>query len=87
MLLKLPEAQYQDCVRLKRVFFSFCKSLSDEVEAVFCENFFYKVCFVGRLLESAFQSLFDHSRQSLLELLNISNVFVCFHLNIQLELV
>ena len=38
MLLKLPEAQYQDCVRLKRVFFSFCKSLSDEVEAVFWES-------------------------------------------------
>ena len=39
-----------------------------------CENFSHKVYFVRRFLESAFQSLFDHSRQSLLEFLNISNV-------------
>ena len=40
-----------------------------------CKNFFDKVYFVESILESAFQSLFDHSRQSLLEILNISNVF------------
>ena len=57
----------------------FCKFLSDEVETVFvkarecCENFLHKVCFVGSCLENVFQSLFDHSRQSLLEFLNISN--------------
>ena len=39
-----------------------------------CKNFFDKVYFVESILESDFQSLFDHSRQSLLEVLNISNV-------------
>ena len=38
------------------------------------KNFFDKVYFAQSILESAFQSLFDHSRQSLLEILNISNV-------------
>ena len=38
------------------------------------KNFFDKVFFAQSILESAFQSLFDHSRQSLLEILNISNV-------------
>ena len=39
-----------------------------------CENFLYKVCFVWSFLENPFQLLFDHSRQSLLQFLNISNV-------------
>ena len=39
-----------------------------------CKNFFGKVYFVEDILESAFRSLLDHSRQSLLEVLNISNV-------------
>ena len=39
----------------------------------FCKNFFDKFYFNESILESAFQSLFRHSRQSLLEVLNISN--------------
>ena len=40
----------------------------------YCKNFFDKVYFVESFLESAFQSLFDYSRQSLLEFFNILNV-------------
>ena len=43
-----------------------------------CENFFHKACFVGSILENAFQSLFDHSRKSLLEFLNILNILNIF---------
>ena len=39
-----------------------------------CKNFFIKIYFVENIWENAFQSLFDHSRQSLLEIFNISNV-------------
>ena len=38
-----------------------------------CKSFLHKVCFVGNLLENAFQSLFDHFGLPLLEVLNISN--------------
>ena len=40
----------------------------------FCKKFFDKVYFVESYLEKAFKSLFDHSKQPLLEFLNISNV-------------
>ena len=68
-------------VSVWKVHFSvFCKFLSDELNLFsgkarqYCKNSFDKVYFVESILESVFLSLFDHSRQSLLEVLNISNV-------------
>ena len=67
--------------RLKRAFFSFLQIFEWRSWNRFprkarrcCENFLDKVCFVWSFLENDFQSLFDHSRQSFSELLNISNV-------------
>ena len=39
-----------------------------------CKKFFDKVYFGESFLENAFTYLFDHSRQALLEFLNILNV-------------
>ena len=43
-----------------------------------CENVLHEDGFVGSILGNAFQSLFDHSSQSLLELSNILNVLNIF---------
>ena len=81
MVLKLPGAQ-------KRMFWSFEKDIFQffanfwvaKVKPFFgkarqfCKKFFDKVYFVESYLEKAFKSLFDHSKQPLLEFLNISNV-------------
>ena len=68
-------------VSVWKVHFSvFCKFLSDELNLFsgkarqYCKNSFDKVYFVESILESVFLSLFDHSRQSLLEILNILNI-------------
>ena len=66
------------CVRLKMAFFSFLqifgwnRFLGKARQC--CKSFFYKVYFVEWFLENAFKSLFDHSRLSLPEFLNTSNV-------------
>ena len=80
MVLKLPWA-------LKRMFWAFQNGIFQFLANFWvtkmklfsrkarqcCKDFFDKVYFIESILESAFQSLFDHSRQSLLEVLNISN--------------
>ena len=79
MVLKLPLVQKRMFWTFEKTFFSFfCEFLSDELETVkarqCCKMLFHKVCFVGRFLENAFQALFDHFRQLLLEFLNIWTV-------------
>ena len=68
------ELKSECCECLKRAFFSFLK-IFEWRSWNRLKNFFDKVYFVESILESASQSLLDHSRQSLLEILNISNVF------------
>ena len=64
----------------KRHFSAFLQIFDWWVETVFWERetvlwkVFAQVCFVWGFLENTFQSLLDHSRHSLLEFLNISNV-------------
>ena len=81
IVLKTPWAQKRMFWAFeKSIFQIFCKFLSDEVKTVFWESqtmlrkLSRKVCFFGVFLENGVQSLFDHSTQSLLEFLNISNV-------------
>ena len=73
------ELKNEFCKRLKRVFFSFLQNFEWRRWNCFlgnqcCNNFFDKFYFIESILEGTFESLFDHSRQSLLEVLNISNV-------------
>ena len=65
----------------KKHFLDFCKFLSDEVETVFWESEAVpsrppSKLVIGNFLENVFQSLFDHSRRSLLDFLNILNVSI-----------